>query len=189
MGGTYEVVSQLASVGYDLIPRDAYAKPRITLEVTATQSRFTEHDLEAIGNGASGGAYLPPGEILGLSMQVAQGDVLAPVYYGEDAGWALRDLLSITRSTSHQLDHLIFNEDKIMVPIFGSPPSDWKPLRSALNSAQHAALIPPGWEMSTGHPQQGWIMVAFYVGGQIFVRVIQPGLSATGDGVSAWIRR
>lgn len=187
MGGTYQVAGQYANVTYDLIPKDAYALPRLAIEVAATPSVLTADEIAQIGS--SSGAYLAPAGGTAFRHRIAEGDILAPIYYGTDARSALRDLLLSFESAQVQLSALVFDHNDIMVPVFGSPPTGWVPLNKVIDAAQHAALVPSGWEFASGNSHSGIVMLIIYGGSQVMVRIVQPCLSATGEGLSAMIRR
>jgi hypothetical protein len=191
MAGEFQVTSRTSVYSLGLISPNSVVIPALSLRVSA----IDEDIKDRVMSGANAGWYIrmQPGNLQEVLTHAGPLGLLPPLWYDTEAAGALRDYVSLFRADSdtQALLRELLNSDEVVVPAFGSAPSQLITLRDivASHGTTAAILTSPGALAvatdNTGLPS----LVLFYTGGIVLVKVVVPALEAFGEGLSTLIRR
>jgi len=124
----------------------------------------------------------------------AYNGLLSPMYFGEDVTGALNMFCGIVGGPVPNLSALLqelLTSSEVVVPIFGSPPSEFSTLGMLLSQTGTSAAIvvgPAAAGLLTDHTSLP-ALVVFYVGGTVAVKVVSPVMEAVGQGLAEKVRQ
>jgi hypothetical protein len=191
MAGTLRVTSRTSVYTLGLTSPDSVGIPAVSLRIAAVDEDLQEEVLR----GASAGWYIDmqPGNLREVLTRAGPVGLLPPLWYSTDAAGALRDYASVVRPDSDTNALLLefLDSNEVVVPAFGSAPSELIPLRDviAAHGTTAAIVTSPGAlalaTENTGMPA----LLLFYTGGVVLIKVVVPTLEAFGEGFSKLIRK
>lgn len=148
------------------------------LEISGTDARLTDDQARAI-------QLVKMGDLRRSGLEVFSSPTDAVDAWVSRISWAFVD--SDNSDALHQFLPGLLRSEEALVPRFNSPPSEWTPLRSAL---EQASAIGVGVTLSEGSVPA---LVGAYIGGLFLVKFVTPIATevgnATADGIGLKIRR
>lgn len=190
MAGYFEATSRTMQYQVTATPRGAEtATPTVVVNVHAVDT-----DLRA---GLDRADLLTPYQYrrqFDASEFTAYNGLLSPMYFGEDVAGALNAFCGIVGGPVANLSTLLqelLTSSEVVVPIFGSPPSEISTLSTLLSQKGTSAAIvvgPAAAGLLTDHTSLP-ALVVFYVGGTVAVKVVSPVMEAVGQGLAEKVRQ